>query len=313
MEIISLNSKDFKNIFQFPFHTYLNVDFNSLNKGKVEEVYFLGFKEKKYRLGLIIGLNKKNILSPFSAPFGGFVFIKSNISINYIEDALFELEKFAKTKHIKEIQITLPPSIYNERFISKQINTFYRAKYNFGNVELNNHFNLNEFNENYISNIWHNARKNLKIALNSDLVFEQCFNIEEKEKAYELIQLNRRVKGFPLKMSWQQVYKTIEIIKSSFFLVSYESSTIAAAMIFEVSEGIHQVIYWGDNPEFSKFKPMNFLSYKVFEHYKKIGAEIIDIGPSTENSIPNIGLAEFKESIGCSSSTKFTFKKRISY
>lgn len=313
MEIINLNFKDFKSIFQVPFHIYSSVDFNFLNKGKVEEVFFLGFKEKKYRLGLIIGLNKKKMISPFSAPFGGFIFIKNDVRVNYLDGAIIELEKFAKKKLIKELEITLPPSIYNEKFISKQINSFFRADFNIENVELNNHLNLNIFNEGYINDIWHNARKNLKIALNENMVFRQCLNIEKKKKAYEIIELNRKVRGFPLKMSWQQVCNTIEIIESSFFLIYHEGNYIAAAIIFKVSEGIHQVIYWGDNPEFARFKPINFLSYKVFEHYKKLGAEIIDIGPSTENSSPNLGLAEFKESIGCSVSTKFTFKKEINF
>jgi len=37
----------------------------------------------------------------------------------------------------------------------------------------------------------------------------------------------------------------------------------------------------------------------------------IDIGPSTENSIPNYGLCEFKESIGCDISPKYTFYKYL--
>jgi hypothetical protein len=56
---------------------------------------------------------------------------------------------------------------------------------------------------------------------------------------------------------------------------------------------------------------MNFLSYKIFEFYKKTGIRIVDIGPSTENSVPNHGLCEFKESIGCDISTKFTYRKEI--
>jgi lipid II:glycine glycyltransferase (peptidoglycan interpeptide bridge formation enzyme) len=72
-----------------------------------------------------------------------------------------------------------------------------------------------------------------------------------------------------------------------------------------------QVIYWGDIPEFSKYKTMNFLSFNIFEHYKKSGLKIVDIGPSTENSIPNYGLCEFKESIGCSIAAKVTFSNLL--
>ena len=56
---------------------------------------------------------------------------------------------------------------------------------------------------------------------------------------------------------------------------------------------------------------MNFLSFHVFQYYKNQGIEIVDIGPSTENSIPNYGLCEFKESIGCDILIKTEFYKKL--
>jgi len=50
---------------------------------------------------------------------------------------------------------------------------------------------------------------------------------------------------------------------------------------------------------------MNYFSYKVFEHYYRKGLGILDIGPATENGIPNYGLCEFKENIGCTASLKY--------
>ena len=63
--------------------------------------------------------------------------------------------------------------------------------------------------------------------------------------------------------------------------------------------------------DFSEFKTMNFLSYEVFKYYKENGIKVVDIGPSTEDSIPNHGLCEFKESIGCDLSPKYSFYKKI--
>jgi len=56
---------------------------------------------------------------------------------------------------------------------------------------------------------------------------------------------------------------------------------------------------------------MNFLSFNVFNYYKDLGIEIIDIGHSTEDSIPNNGLCEFKESIGCSIGILYEFYKKF--
>ena len=60
-------------------------------------------------------------------------------------------------------------------------------------------------------------------------------------------------------------------------------------------------------------KILNFLSYQIFNFYKKQVIKVVDIGSNTENSIPNYnyGLCEFKESIGCSVLNKSSFSKQI--
>ena len=50
-----------------------------------------------------------------------------------------------------------------------------------------------------------------------------------------------------------------------------------------------------------------FSGYKPIKYYHSKGLKILDIGPSTENGIPNYGLCEFKENIGCTASLKYTF------
>jgi len=82
-------------------------------------------------------------------------------------------------------------------------------------------------------------------------------------------------------------------------------------MVFHVSSVVVQVVYWGDLPEYAHLKTMNFLSYKLFEYYTGTNIHVIDIGPSTENSIPNFGLCEFKESVGCEITNKLTFQYTI--
>ena len=109
-------------------------------------------------------------------------------------------------------------------------------------------------------------------------------------------------------MSFEQVKQTMQIVKHSCFIVENNGKSVASAIVFEVNPDVAQVIYWGDIPNVSELKCMNFLSYNVVEYYKDRGFKFLDIGPSTEDGIPNIGLCDFKESIGCDISSKFTLK-----
>jgi lipid II:glycine glycyltransferase (peptidoglycan interpeptide bridge formation enzyme) len=112
-------------------------------------------------------------------------------------------------------------------------------------------------------------------------------------------------------MTWDQLLESTAIIPADFFIVKKEEISVAAAVVFHVANQIVQVIYWGDLPQYAEFKTMNFLSFQVFQYYTKQGISIIDIGPSTEDSVPNNGLCEFKESIGCDISIKTEFFKKL--
>ena len=70
-----------------------------------------------------------------------------------------------------------------------------------------------------------------------------------------------------------------------------------------------QVIYWGNISKYNNYKSINYLAYELIKYYKKEGFDYLDIGPSSECGIPNYGLCDFKDSIGCELSVKCCFEK----
>ncbi len=263
-------------------------------------------------MGLILGLVDKKLYSPFSAPFGGFSYIVPEIRIQHIEEAIRLLVQWAKERQFLSITLTLPPQFYDFTFVAKQINCLWRKDFKISKVEINHSFNLENFKSDYTDNIRYNARKNLKIANAAGFQLHSCNSIEDKELAFHIISENRRQRGFPLRMTWAQIRETINIVKADFFLLKMnDKEYVASAIVFHVADLIVQVIYWGDVQGYSEVRPMNFLSWKLFEHYSLTGMRIIDIGYSTENSVPNYGLCDFKESIGCQADPKFTFERNL--
>ncbi len=308
MEIIEVTSLEYSQIIHSPYFKYGLAEFNLLNFNKCESVYFLLFKEGKYRLGLIGGKINGIFCSPFSAPFGSFSFFKSEVRIEYLDSAVDLLIEWAKKKKFNGIKLTLPASIYDESFIAKQSNVLYRKSFAISSVALNYALNLEFFTDQYLSKIKDNARKNLKHAFKFGLNSRICDEISEKRIAFEIIKNHKEAKGYPLRMTWEEILKTTDVISTDFFLVTNSDGLpIASAIMFHVSESVVQLIYWGDVLEYKHLRTMNFLSYKLFEYYKSLDLKIVDLGPSTENSLPNYGLCEFKESIGCTVSTKFSF------
>ncbi len=310
MEILEVTAEVFDSTFPNPSHIFNSGAFSKVNEPRFEKVYYLIFKDTKSRLGIILGLKDQVLLSPFSATYGGFERVSDDIKLYQIDAALQSLFEWASAKKCIGIKIIPPPFFFKEDFLAKMTNCMYRAGFETKNMELNYHFLTEKLSETYEQEIWYNAKKNLKKANSFGLVFEKLTKGNGK-LAYDVIAKNRNERGFPLRLSWEQLEHTNTVIPMDFFLVKSTSDTIGAAIVYHMAPYIARVIYWGDLPQFSEYKTMNFLSYNLFKHYKEQGIQIMDIGHSTVDSVPNNGLCEFKEGIGCSINLLYEFYKKL--
>lgn len=287
-------------------HVFNTVAFSTLNEDKCDELRFLDFKDHKPRMGITLGLRGGLLCSPFSAPFGGFVFADPTTSLETVDKAVKSLVRYADL-HRLSIRITLPPSFYDSQLIAKQsfclLANGFRQLY----CDVNYHFDLRAFDD-YTSILWRNARKNLQRAKSEPFVFKKAESRDDIIAAYTTILQNRQAKGYPLKMSLDDVLQTIEVVPADFFNLSMNSANVAAAQVFHVAPDVVQVIYWGDVPGFENYRPMNGLAAKIVDYYKRAGLRCVDVGPSSEFGVPSVGLCNFKESIGCRVEGKYTFE-----
>jgi len=308
MNIVETTSTEYDSLFSKDTICYNTAAFNAMNRSKSEEVYYLLFKDDKLRLGLIVGRKGSKLLSPFSAPFGGFSVLDSALSVKYIEKAVDALMVFCRTKGITELSMTHPPLFYNESFLTKVQHVLFQKGFKMEDSDLNYIFHLKNILSNYSTEILaRNAKKNLKIALTKNFTFNIGRSNKDLKDAYEIIRLNREAKGFPLSMTQKEMLQTAKVVRVDSFIVKLEKVAVASAIVYHVTDQILQVIYWGDLPEFATNKTMNFLTYKVFEYYYKKSYNLMDVGTAMLNKKPNYGLCEFKESIGCVLQPKCTF------
>jgi hypothetical protein len=308
MEICEISFEDYSEFFHDSSVCYGTHEFNELNAAKCERIHYLCASNKKFKMGIVGGRKDGVFASPFSAPFCGFVFSGDHMHMNYVDEAISLFVDWVRNQGLSEIRIVLPPHIYDESAVSKVTSSLLRAGFIVDNVDLNYYYSLDVFDENLDSLMHYNARKHLKKALNLDLGFFQCQTEPEKELAYEIIRKNRAARGFPLKMSMDDVMNTSTVVKSDFFLVRDKFEVpVAAAVVFHVTERIVQVIYWGGLPEYNHLRSINYLAYRLFDFYRDAGKTIVDVGPSSEKSVPNYGLCDFKESLGCQVVSKMSF------
>jgi len=289
--------------------------FTELNKDKADEVHYLILmRENSARFGLIAGRVGTEMRTPFSAPYSYPVAIINESKQETIDAALSVFEGYCKAEGAESIRFIFPPFFYDEHLLSGWVNSFYRSGFEIQNLDINYALNLEKLNvdeDTYGKLITQKGRKGLRRAERSGLEIIHCKTEEEYKAAYETIQVGHESKGFPVKMSYDQLMDTMKLVEHDAFIVRKDGVNIVAEVLYRVNDRIVQGIYTGTHPNYMDCNGMNLLTWYTIKHYGEKGYKILDKAISTEDSIPNYGLCNFKESVGCERSLKYTFGKQL--
>lgn len=303
--LIEIEKSEYGKHFPVPPHPYISDKFIDLNRHKVDGIVRLVDDSGTAIMGLIAGVRNSTLLSPFSAPFGGFHFKKNNIYISEVDRFVKSLETYAESRDLKRIEIILPPFIYDGTFNSKVINSLTRNGYYNLIPELTNWIDLADF-EDYFSH--KNSREYYRQALRNGLQFSITEDESEKRMVYDLVAQNRARFGRQIFMTFDDIISTGELWPVDFFKVTTSVGTLVASAIFyRFDSGICYAVFWGDNEEGRPLRAMDLLAFNLWSYYKKLGFRYVDLGISTEGGIPNEGLLRFKESHEATSSLRYKF------
>jgi len=311
MEIQQVSAGEYDRALRKSCPVYLTGPFNELHDEPSGARRYLLFGKDGARLALACVKRDSTLCSPISAPFGGFAKCVHEVRIREYAAAAIALTNYARDAGCSAVSITMPSTIYDPGHVAKTETALTNAGFQAERTELNYHLDLNRLRQNYSDHISHAARKNLKRSRDSELTF-RVGGKDDLPVAYEVLRKNRESKGYSLAMSRDQVENTKSIVSGNEYLVCECDEPIAAALVFDVTDRIAQVIYWGHLPGAEAARPVNLLAWKLLEHYSDRGFECLDIGPgSGDDGLPNFGLCDFKESIGCSATLKHTFRRTL--
>lgn len=290
-------------------------DFIELNRDKADEVYYLVFmRENSSRFGLVVGRAGREMRMPFSAPYSYPVAIINESKQETIDAALETFEEYCIGQEIESIRFIFPPLFYDEHQLSGWVSALYRKQYSFDNIDLNFALDLRKLSvdeETYGQLITQKGRKGLRRARRSGLNVFRCESEEDYREAYNIVQIGHDAKGFPTHLSFEQLMSTLSIVGHDAFIVRKGDVGIVSEFLYRVNDRIVQGIYTGTHPDFMDCNGMNLLTYYTIRYYAGLGFEILDKATASKDSEPNYGLCNFKESVGCKRSLKYTFRKEL--
>ncbi|SMO49914.1 hypothetical protein SAMN06265379_10230 [Saccharicrinis carchari] len=303
--LIEVDEKIFGQYFYDDPHPFNTKAFVELNKAKAEKIIRLVEDTEKPEIGLLAGIHKGKLLSPFSAPFGGFHFKKENMYSHKIDTFMLSFKEYLLSQNYKDCNLTLPPDIYHQTFNAKCVSALNRAGFISKTPEITSWIDLQEVQDKYKQK---NSREYYRQAQRNKLVFEQVQSQLDREEAYRLICQNRAKFNRPIYMSLDDLQQIENLWPVDFFKVSNPDGEMLASAIFYRWK--HQVVYavfWGDNEKGRPLRAMDFLLLNLWQFYKQHNYRYVDLGISTEDGIPNSGLLRFKETHEAVSSLRYRF------
>lgn len=290
-KLISVSAAEYAGIFTKPLTVFGSYGFLGLNSRKMEQVKYLVGTDMKNRpvMGIVSGLRDGIWLSPFSAPMAALDW-DHEPSVGTLIDFFSLLKSYLAPIPLR---VTLPPSFISPSALTKTACVIANLSAE-TSVALNYHYPLAQFPE-FEKHLKPKARNHCHQAQKHDFEFRQV----TVPRAYDVIRKNRESKRYYLAMSCQDVTATAGVVPIDAFVLSSGGVDVAAAIVYRIAPGVAHLVYWGDIPGYESMRPMNILPYYVFKYYHGAGYSIVNIGTSSINGMPNRGLCDYKESLGC--------------
>jgi hypothetical protein len=292
---------------------FLRPAFFSLHSYTCEEAICLQLFNKKKKsieaLCHLLSKDRKSYKSPLKGSYGGF-YISQDLSLDVLQYFLERTEEYLIKNGAESLSFTLPPFAYHPQKESICTNLLLKNAYVINNHELN--YSIDIHSHPFQSIISHGQRKKINLCLRNDV--EVCKLPEnDLKKAYDVIVENRLKKGNIVSMTWEQLYEMQKSFPNDVisFLATHKNRPLASAICIRINPNILYVFYWGEVTDVGALSPVVLIANELYSYCQDENIKLLDLGTSTVDGHPNIGLIRFKKSLGSSESLKLSFLKQL--
>ena len=245
--------------------------------------------------------------SPRRGSYGG---------IEAVEGTPFEVyEQFVRAvdrdlvqRGATRVRLVSPPFAYHPHLNAVAFNVLLRLGYGVANQELN--YSIAVDGRPLVERMDYGNRKRVAKCLREDLLTREL-PVEEGRVCYDAISANRAKKGFPLTMSWEAILQMHRAIPDVVYCygVFRREEICAAAICVRINPRILYVFYWGEVPGAESLSPVSQLAAHLYEACQHKKVAILDLGTSTVNGEPNLGLIRYKRNLDAVETLKLTYAK----
>jgi hypothetical protein len=244
-------------------------------------------------------------VSPGRGTFGG-ISINSNIDFSTLQKFLILIIENLQKNGAIVIRYRLAPSIHDNSIFAITFNTLSTLGFQSNDPEIN--YSMNIDNRDFTDLISYGNIKCIRKINREGFMCEKS-ELKTLPSIHKLIADNRLRLGVVISMSVDQLQEVVKLFPEKLHLFSvYRDSSreemLAAAICLSLTARVLYVLYWGEADGMRNYSPVVLLANEIHKFCQDSGIEILDVGISTLNGVPNHGLINFKRNLGFSESLK---------
>jgi len=279
-----------------------SLPFFEVNRRPGLEYCSMQFGAEDRAVGTLSGvIAEGTFTSGFSAPYGGFDFVREREDPIVVSEMVVALTNRLHERGVREIVVRGKPAAYSPNEPAVQASLL-NAGYRVVSATLSFHLDICRFStpEDYVGRLRSAARRHLLRGMSKDYRLAEARTDEDRQLAYSILVENREVLDRELTLSEDYVLamqaRFPDRVRS--FLLLQDGTPSAAALTYRVAPQRELVVYWGDRPERRAASPMNLLAYCLFVRAHRTGIRHLDLGTVPLHiGADASGLARFKRSV----------------
>jgi hypothetical protein len=247
--------------------------------------------------------------SPLRSPFGS-VECAGSLPEETVFDFLKYIDQDLQKHGVATIMIKSAPFLYDAE-MNTLLHTFLlNLGYRVANAEVASIIPVTSAST---REVFHRAeRRRHEKCVQEGLVFK-CLKTEDLKTVYDFISTCRSEKGYPLSMLLEELQHMVVKFPDRYLLFGAfrNNALVAAAITIRVKKNTLYDFYHDHAAEFDRLSPVTFLVDGIYRFCFENDIQLLDLGTSAVDGLPNFGLLNFKKKLGAQATTKLTFQKDL--
>lgn len=247
--------------------------------------------------------------SPLRATFGSLEF-DPDLYQQIIIDFLKYVERELMLSKVTSITIKHYPIAYHPGNATLIQDCLQNLNYQITVSEIDS---VIDIHRNDVRKLFHSSHRQMFDKAKAEGLLFRELTIGDLEKTYRFIDTCQEEKGYYLSMSLNQVLETADAFPDhvKVFGVFKENEMVAASIAIRVRSNVLYDFYHDHHAAFDRISPVVTLIAGLYNYCYDHDIKLLDIGTSAWNGKPNVGLLQFKRSLGARPTRKLTFYKEL--